>query len=206
MTKKLSQVIKYLRRTKWLRLTIEVNCLDQAEWFIEGAFAVHNDMRSHSRAFMSFGKGMFNGGSMKQKINTTSSTEAEIVAVHDNMAAVLWTSYFLTKHGYSIKPSIIHQDNLSSILLETNGKASSGKHTSHMNVRYFFITDRMTKKELSVAWCPTEDMTGNFWTKPLQGSSFRRLRDLVMGVVPQELPRTAKTKLKKATTKVKNKK
>ena len=64
----------------------------------------------------------------------------------------------------------------------------------------------MTKKELSVAWCPTEDMTGDFWTKPLQGSSFRRLRDLVMGVVPQELPRTAKTKLKKATTKVKHKK
>ncbi len=135
--KKLSRVIKYLRWTKWLRLTLEANCLDQAEWFIDGAFAVHNDMRSHSGAFMSFGKGMFNGGSMKQKINTTSSTEAEIVAVHDNMAAVLWTSYFVAEQGYPVKPSIIHQDNLSSILLETNGKASNSKCTRHMNVRYF---------------------------------------------------------------------
>ena len=125
MTIKLSPVIKYLRWTKWLRLTLEANCLNQAERFIDGAFAVHNDMRSHSGAFMSFRNGMFNGGSIKQKINTTSSTEAEIVAVHDNMAAVLWTSYFLSEQEYQVKPSIIHQDNLSSILLETNGKASS---------------------------------------------------------------------------------
>jgi hypothetical protein len=48
-----------------------------------------------------------------------------------------------------------------------------------------------------VLWCPTEDMTGDFWTKPLQGSSFRRMQDLIMGVVPQNLPRESKTKKKK---------
>ena len=33
-------------------------------------------------------------------------------------------------------------------------------------------TDRISKKEVSVSWCPTEDMTGDFWTKPLQGAGF----------------------------------
>ena len=42
-----------------------------------------------------FGRVMMNGTSNKQKINTTSSTEAEVVVVHDNMPAVLWTQYFL---------------------------------------------------------------------------------------------------------------
>ena len=89
--KKLTRVIKYLRRTKFLRLTMEAGHLDQIHWFIDGAFAVHDDMRSHSGSYMTFGKGMMGGSSNKQKINTTSSTEAETVAVHDNMPNILWT-------------------------------------------------------------------------------------------------------------------
>ena len=59
----------------------------------------------------------------------------------------------------------------------------------------------MARTEVSVTWCPTEDMTGDFWTKPLQGSCFRRMRDLIMGVVPQNLPRVSKSKRKKAELK-----
>ena len=46
---------------------------------------------------MTFGRGMMNGASNKQKINTTSSTEAEVVGVHDNMPAVLWTPVDIDK-------------------------------------------------------------------------------------------------------------
>ena len=67
------------------------------------------------------------------------------------------------------------------MLLEQNGKASSGKRTKHINVRYFFITDRISKGEVRVEWCPTKDMVADFMTKPLQGSAFRKFRDLIMG-------------------------
>jgi hypothetical protein len=96
-----------------------------------------------------------------------------------------------------VKENQVYQDNQAAILLEKNGKASSGKRTKNINARYFLITDMISKQEVSVSWCPTEDMTSNFWTKPLQGSSFRRMRDLIMGVVPQNLPRESKTKKKK---------
>ena len=52
-------------------------------------------MRSHTGAFMTFGKGMLDGASLTQKINTTSSTEAEVVAVHDLMSAILFLHYFM---------------------------------------------------------------------------------------------------------------
>ena len=65
-----------------MRLPVEANHLDQNHWFIDGAFAVHNDLKSHSGSMMTFGKGMLDGTSNKQKINTNSSTEAEVVAVH----------------------------------------------------------------------------------------------------------------------------
>ena len=142
--KKLIRVIKYLRQTKSLKLTLEAEQLKQNEWHINGAFAVHDDMRSHLGSYMSFRKGMMNGNSTKQKINTTSSTEAEVVAVHDNMGPILWTQYFLEAQGYPLKPSVIHQDNQSAMLLEKHGRGSSSKRTRHMNIRYFLLQTAST--------------------------------------------------------------
>ena len=165
--KKLHRVIKYRRKTKFLCLTMEADRLDQNEWFIDAAFAVHEDMCSHTGAYMTFGRGMMNGTSNKQKINTTSSTEAEVVGMHDNMPAVLWTWYFLQEQGYPLKPSILHQDNQISILLENNGRASSGKRTRHMNIRYFFVSDCVKHGHIIIRYCPTDYMVGDFFTNPL---------------------------------------
>ncbi len=93
--------------------------------------------------------------------------------------------------GYGIVENLLLQDNKSSILLERNGKASSGKRTRHINIRYFFITDRVNMKEVSIEWCPTKDMVADFMTKPLQGSHFRRLRDIIMGKVRSVKPNAA---------------
>ncbi len=67
------------------------------------------------------------------------------------------------------------------LLVERNGKASSGKRTKHINVQYFFITNQISKGEVHVDWCPTKDTVADFLTKPLQGASFKRFRDLIMG-------------------------
>ena len=58
--------------------------------------------------------------------------------------------------------------------------------TRHINIRYFLITDKIKKGEISVDYCPTEDMLADYFTKPLQGSLFRRLRNAAMGVTDSE--------------------
>jgi hypothetical protein len=88
------------------------------------------------------------------------------------------------------------QDNKSMILLEKNGKASSSKHTKHINIWYFFITNHVDKGDLSLVWCPTRDMIGDFMTKPLQGALFSKFRDQIMGVVPAQDPGPGKAKTK----------
>ena len=113
----------------------------------------------------------------KQRLNTRSSTESELVGVDDMMPIILWTRYFLLSQGYGIIENLLLQDNKSAILLERNGKASSSKRTRHINIRYFFVCDRVNMKEISVHWCPTKEMVADFWTKPLQGSHFRKLCD-----------------------------
>ena len=44
--------------------------------------------------------------------------------------------------------------------------------------------DRVDSKELNIAYCPTEEMVADFFTKPLQGKLFYFLRDLIMGIGP----------------------
>jgi hypothetical protein len=95
--------------------------------------------------------------------------------------------------GYNVQDNILFQDNKSSILLENKGKASSSKRTKHINIRYLFITDRVSKAEVSVVWCPTGDMIGDYVTKPLQGALFWKFRDHTRGVVPARDPGPGKT-------------
>jgi hypothetical protein len=90
--------------------------------------------------------------------------------------------------GYSIQENIVFQDNQSAILMEKNGKVSSSKRTKHINIRYYFVTDRINKKELTMEWCPTGNMIGDYMTKPTQGALFRKFRDQIMGVVPAQDP------------------
>jgi hypothetical protein len=68
------------------------------------------------------------------------------------------------------------------MLLENNGKASSGRRTRHIDIRYFFVTDRIKMKQMRVEYCPTGDMIADFFTKPLQGSLFRKFRAFIMNI------------------------
>jgi hypothetical protein len=146
-------------------------------------------MRSHTGGAMSLGRGVVYGTSKWQKLNTKSSTKAELVGVdEDMMPQVLWTLYFLEAQGYKIDDNILYQDNKSSILLETNGRGSSGKRTRHISVRYFFIADRVKSKEIRIEYFPTGIMIAEYFTKTLKGLIFRQLRDIIMGNTEIALP------------------
>ena len=104
------------------------------------------------------------------------------------MPAIFWTGYFLKDQRYRVLDKVFFQDNRSSIILEKNGKASSSKRIKHINNRYFFITNRVAQGDVSLLWCTTGDMIGDFMTKPLQGVLFRKFRDHIMGVIPAQDP------------------
>jgi Reverse transcriptase (RNA-dependent DNA polymerase) len=145
---KLKRVMRYLRDTKDLALTLEADGDGVLRWWVDASFAIHPNMRSHTGAVLSLGKGAVYGMSNKQKINTKSSCEAELVGVDDALPMVLWTVQFLKAQGFEVADNVVYQDNQSSILLEKNGTRSSGRRTRHLNIRYFFITDRVDKKEV----------------------------------------------------------
>lgn len=184
--KKLKRLFQYIRGTRELALALEAEEAMVAKWWIDASFAVHPDCRSQSGAMFSLGKGAPYAGCLKQKINGKSSTEVEVIAVDDFIGQVLWTQYFLQAQGYDIPRSIVYQDNQNAILLENNGRKSGSKRTKHINVRYFFITDRINKGEIKVEYCPTGNMLADFFTKPLQGAAFQKFRDAILNVGGQD--------------------
>jgi hypothetical protein len=67
----------------------------------------------------------------------------------------------MTEQGFEGNDNVVHQDDQSAVLLEWNGRASSGRCSQH---------------------CATEEMLNDFFTKPLQGSLFRHLRAQIMNL------------------------
>ena len=108
------------------------------------------------------------------------STESEIIGVDDHIPGVLWTLRFLGSQGFKVNNNITDHDKQSAILMERNGKHLCGKKTRHIDMRYFFITDRIEHNEVSVEYCPREEKAGDYSTKTLQGATFCRHRDTII--------------------------
>ena len=84
-------------------------------------------MKSHTGGVMSTGTGAaYSTSSKKQKLNTKSSTESELVGIDDVLPQALWTKYFLEGQGYGTN-TILYEDNQSTMKLADNGKASNGR-------------------------------------------------------------------------------
>ena len=181
--RKLRHVIEYLRVTRDLPLILGADGSGVLSWYVDASFAVHPDMRGHTGGAMTMGRGFPLDKSTKHKLNTRSSTESEIVAVDDLIPQILWARLFMRAQGIEVKDNILYQDNKSAMLLETNGCTSSSKRTKHINIRYYYVADRVAKGDLRVVWCPTEKMIADFLTKPLQGKAFVEFRNLLMGAV-----------------------
>ena len=110
---------------------------------------------------MSMGRGSVYNTSAKQKLNTKSSTETEVVVTDEFMPQIMWRKYFLDAQGYSCNHEL-QQDNTSAMRLELNGKTSSGKRSKHMAIRYFLIKDRIDAGNLSIHHCSTGSIVGDF--------------------------------------------
>eukprot|EP00804_Cyclotella_cryptica_P021065 CCRYP_019383-RC/>CCRYP_019383-RC protein AED:0.25 eAED:0.25 QI:0/-1/0/1/-1/0/1/0/272 len=148
--RKIKKVLEYLNGTVELKLRIEVKDLRVMRWYVDAAHMVHWDCKGQTGAAMTLGRGAVLSYSWKQKANTKSSTETELVGVDDAISNILWSLYFLQAQGCGTSHAIIYQDNKSAILLESNGKWSSGKRTKHIKAKYFFVTDKVADGDVII--------------------------------------------------------
>ena len=173
---KLERMLKYLNGTAELGLTLEVEGSISITGFVDSSYGVHTDGKSHTGATITMGKGVVYAKSAKQKIVTKSSAESELVGLSDSTSQVIYCRDFLIGQGYKLDAATIYQDNMSTIALVKKGQPTS-ERSRHINIRYFFVKDRVDQGEVKIEYKATNEMLADVLTKPLQGSLFTRLRD-----------------------------
>ena len=182
--KKLRRIIGFLKRTIEDVRIIGATSITEIMTFVDSSYAVHDNMRSHTGGLVSFGIGAAHTRSTTSKINVKSATESELVSASEYLPYTLWFKHFMEEQGYKIKDNVLYQDNKSAILMEINGRNSCTGNSRHINIRYFWMKDRIDNKEVRVEYLPTHIMLADYFTKPLQGSQFRLLREFIMGWRP----------------------
>ena len=137
-------------------------------------------MRNQTGGCISLGQGMIHARSSKQKMNTKSSTELELAGMSDYLPYNLWLTNFLQEQGYNLKTNVVYQDNQSAIKMERNGRNLCTGNSRHIHIRYFFVKDWVDKGEIEIECCPTHIMLANYFIKPLQGTTFKWMRNVIM--------------------------
>jgi hypothetical protein len=179
---KLKRVLQYLKGTIDLDRIIGGDDIRRMKSWVDVSYGVHDDCKSHTGGCASFGWGVVSTMCKKQTLNVKSSTEGEVVGVSDFLPNMIWTRMFLQEQGFTLDDNTLYQDNQSAMKILLNGKKSAGKKSKHINNRFYFIKDRLLTEGIDVVYCPTAKMLADFFTKPLQGSLFRKFRDVIMGL------------------------
>jgi hypothetical protein len=177
---KLERVLKYINGTRDLGIILKPNGKNMdINAYFDASYGVHEDGKSHSGLYIALGEGPIFVRSTKQRIVTKSSTEAELVSLSDGCSQIIWSREFLIQQDYDLASAIVYEDNKSTMALIQKGRLTSNR-TRHINVRYYFVKDRVDNGEIEGKYMPTEQMIADILTKPLQGKKFVELRDKLL--------------------------
>jgi Reverse transcriptase (RNA-dependent DNA polymerase) len=104
--------------------------------------------------------------SRKQEIVTLSTVEAEYVAATHAAKEAAWLrrlkGELLTP---LVNPIMIYCDNQAALKLATDDNYRA--RTKHIDIRYHYIRQVINAGEISITYCPTDDMTADILTKAL---------------------------------------
>lgn len=171
------RVLGYLYRTRHIGLRYEASPA-QLEGFSDSDWGVKHSTSGHT---FHLGSATISWASKKQPSVALSSCEAEIMAGSEAAKEAIYLSAFLRELGFDMsEPPPLRMDNKSAIDLAYNPEHHA--RTKHIDRRHYFIRECVEQGRLRVPFVPTAENVADFFTKPLMGKDFFRMRDRVMNV------------------------
>ena len=161
------RVLRYLKATReyYLRLGSEP----------EQALVGHSDAdwagdpenrRSTSGFVFTFGGGAISWASRQQSCVTLSSMEAEYVALSEACQEAIWLRQLLRDFGEQQQtPTLMKEDNQGCLAFVKTERAS--RRSKHIDTRQKFVQELCVTKQISLEYCPTDQMVADLFTKPL---------------------------------------
>ena len=137
-----------------------------------------------------YGLAAVSWGSKKQASVALSSCEAEIVALSEAAKEGAYLSEFLAELGFAGRsPLQLATDNSGARDLSYNPEHHD--RVKHVERRHFYIRELVEERRVVVPFVSTHANMADFFTKPLSGKNFYRLRNAIMNVSSEDRARAS---------------
>jgi predicted SpoU family rRNA methylase len=177
---KLNRVLGYLKGTQDRVLLLRSQEKSEVRAYVDAAYALHNDSKSHSGVALYVGKTLVYVSSKKQKCMSKSPTEAELIALTDNLGFVeLFQEFveFLTMSKQ--KPATIYQDCSAVVTLVTKGGGIT--RTKHLRARMNLGKEAVEEKRAFIVHVSAEEMKADGFSKPYDPAEHKPFAEMIQG-------------------------
>jgi hypothetical protein len=178
---KLNHLLGYLHATRDQVLVVNKARNDQLTMYVDAAYALHEKGESHSGVVIAIGGTVVFVSSKKQKCVAKSPTDAELIALSDNIDLIKLFGEFLEfVSGRDVPRPIIYEDCKACIDLALY--AGGQMRTKQMRSRVFRSKEFFDAKEAELQYVSTEEMWADGASKPLVvPKKFGLYREVVQG-------------------------
>ena len=161
----LRRVYAYLKGTRDLALTLGGDDQEPLVGYSD-ADGMTTEGRQAISGYAFLIGGAVSWSSKRQEIVAQSTSEAEYVALSHAAKEALWLRNYLHEvWRMPLDATTIYSDNQSAIALAKDDRYHS--RTKHIDIRFHFIRYHVEHGNLTVTYCPTEDMVADTLTKAL---------------------------------------
>ena len=177
---RLVHLAKYLNATKDECLLFKYGGQIELSAFVDASFMTHRDMRGHTGYCIfadRIGSAAILYRSVKQKSVADSSTEGEVIALHELVQHLLWIVSIYESMGVPIsKPIPVHNDNKSNLTLHSKDNVNFKGRSKYISRKYFSVFEHVDSGELKLIWTGTDDLVADFLTKAVHGGKFKKFK------------------------------
>jgi hypothetical protein len=179
------KIVKYINKTKDDFLTFKYGGEISLSAFVDASFMCHRDMRSHT-GYAIFADTIGSAGiiyrSIKQTTVANSSTEAEIIALHDLVQHLIWIQGIYDSLSIEYKkPTNVYNDNEATIRMNSVPIVNFAGRSKYIARKYFSVYEHVENGSLILKWTGTDDMIADVLTKAIMGNKFKKFKIHLMG-------------------------
>jgi hypothetical protein len=183
---KLVRLVEYLHSTKTDGIIFKSSGKIEINAYVDAAFDVHADHKSHT-GYVIFPDFAGSAGvlcrSMKQKTISQSSTEAEIIALHEGVRHLMWVLEIYAELRHFPDCAVkVFQDNRAAVLLTKEAPVNYKGNSKFISRKFFTVHEHLRDGKIELVHIGTNDMVADFFTKATCGNKYRDFRVKVMGM------------------------
>ena len=175
---KLRRILEYINKTKDKPLIFRADSSDEFKIYCDAAYNCHHDLKGHSGIIYKLGCNTIGIKSIKQRMVTRSSCEAELVCIEIAVKEGIWIKEMAKRMGVDNNEKIkVYEDNQSAMILIERGFSRINRHLAS---RYKYIHEKIVEGEVELKYLKTEEHIADLLTKGTIGKTFHKHVERVM--------------------------